>query len=96
MLKLSQSIKVKYITMLTHFITLFFGVIIVFTVRNECSADRNQMPKIPELAQVCTFYVLNFRSVPMKTKTRKSCSRCARKMTTNFIGFICCCLLHNS
>ena len=72
MLKLSQSIKVIYITMLTHSITLFFDVIIVFTVRNECSADWNQMPTIPELAQVCTYYVLNFRSVPMKTKTRKS------------------------
>ena len=39
MLKLSQSIIVIYITMLTHSITLFFDVIIVFTVRNECSAD---------------------------------------------------------
>ena len=39
MLKLSQSIKVIYITMLTHSITLFFDVLIVFTVRNECSAD---------------------------------------------------------
>ena len=84
-------IKMKYHDAYLLYYSVWFFVIVVFTVIENFSANWSQIwNKIENSSSMHFFYVWNFLSTPMKTKTRKSCSRVEIKWQSTWLrhGFL--------
>ena len=73
-------INPKLISRISRSPSLFYSVYLkiiatFFFQASEYFAHWSQRITTPEWPRVCTFYVLNIWSAPMKTRTRESCSR---------------------
>ena len=84
-------IKMKYHDAYLLYYSVWFFVTVVFTVIENFSANWSQIwNKIENSSGMHFFYVWNFLSTPMKTKTRKSCSRFEIKWQSTWLrhGFL--------